>query len=198
MFGVAMPVTVCVVTVLVVFDRVGWQLSMFQQVALGMLLAVGILAVSAIHNSKNPLKAVEMPERVFTHRKFTTDDLAWYDGVKNTRVNREKLGRAPTEHPLPEYDGLIFVGVRGTVYSVSSEWYGPESPYHAFVGRDSSRHLGKVVVGNNEANCDWRTLSKDHLTSLTEWEEKFKYKYQVVGTVEFGDDFETKAAQFEP
>ena len=193
------PAVVVVAAVLVALSHYGVELSVVQQCALGIVFGAGFFALVAIGESKKELKAVPLPPRpTFTPRVFTVEELAWYDGVKNAKANRGTNGRAADEHPLPEYDGLIFVGVKGNVYSVSDEWYGSESPYHVFVGKDSSRHLGKVVVGDAEANADWSTMAKDHLKSLDEWEAKFIDKYQVVGTIKFGPEFKSRAAQFEP
>ena len=193
------PAVLVVSTVLVGLSHFGVELSTVQQCALGIIFGAGFFAIVAIGESRKELKAVPIPPKpTFKPREFTLEELAWYDGIKNAKAARGTNGRGPGEHPLPEYDGLIFVGVKGNVYSVSEEWYGPESPYHVFVGKDSSRHLGKVVVGDTEANCDWSGMARDHLKSLDEWEAKFKDKYEVVGTVKFGPDFKTKAAQFEP
>lgn len=174
-------------------------LSDVQQAVVAAVVGGGAVAINVIWTiKKRPPVADSLNNAALNPRVFTVDELAWYDGVKNSAAARKTSTRSATEHPLPEYDDMIFVGVKGVVYSVSAEWYGTDSPYHAFTGRDSSRHLGKVVVGNTEANCDWSTMDKAHLKALDEWDAKFKSKYPVVGTVKFGADFHTKAAAFEP
>lgn len=195
-----MPVVILLAFAFVLADRLGLVLTLTQQIGLGITFGTGYFLIAAVMESRADRKIFRLPpQRVFDpETTFTTDELAWYDGVKNTTQKRMALNIPNDQHPKPEFDGLIFVGVKGNVYSVAREWYGDDSPYHAFAGVDASRHLGKVVVGRDEANCDWSTLAKEHLQSLDEWEAKFKDKYPVVGKVKFGPDFTSKAAQFEP
>lgn len=99
-------------------------------------------------------------KRIFVPRGMTAEELRQYDGIQNE---------------------LIFVGVKGVLYNVGKEFYGPGSPYNAFAGHEASRQLGKTKVGREEVNADWTTLSLEHLQTLDEWEERFMAKYTVVG-----------------
>ena len=119
----------------------------------------------------------ELPKAIFIPRPFTKEELAQYDGVSNP---------------------LIFVGVKGIIYNVAKEWYGPQSSYHAFAGREASRHLGKTVVGREESNCDWTTLSPQHLQVLNEWEERFMIKYVRVGWFVPDEEYVNRARSFAP
>lgn len=150
---------------------------------------------------------VETKPRTFTPRAFTTEELAWYDGERNSSAERKRRAKEakkqgqpppdPNEHPLQEYDDLVFIGCKGTVYVVGHDFYGPGSAYNAFAGRDSSRHLGKIKVGREEANADWKVnLSRRCLQHLDEWDAKFKDKYPVAGWIVFDDGFTERAAAF--
>ncbi|KPI85850.1 hypothetical protein ABL78_5104 [Leptomonas seymouri] len=113
------------------------------------------------------------------------------------------IPRAYTVEELAEYDGRkrpeAFVGVKGVVYNASLDWYGPEGPYNAFAGCDSSRQLGKVVVGRDEINADWTTLAPSHLQTLHEWEERLRSKYPAVGWItDPMGDFVKRAASMQP
>lgn len=133
--------------------------------------------------------------------------------VKTTLRSRQVLKELPDEklinpkafslEELEEWDGvkkpLAFVGVKGIVYSVSLDFYGKNSPYNAFAGRDSSRHLGKTVVGRQEANADWTRLSQNHLSVLQEWEDKLSSKYTPVGWItDAKETFEKNAKGLTP
>ncbi|KPA73285.1 putative mitochondrial hypothetical protein [Leptomonas pyrrhocoris] len=111
--------------------------------------------------------------------------------------------RAYTVEELAEYDGKTkpeaFVGVKGVIYNASLDWYGPEGPYNAFAGCDSSRQLGKVVVSRDEINADWTTLAPSHLQTLHEWEERLRSKYPAVGWItDPNGDFVKRAASMQP
>ncbi|KAG5509050.1 hypothetical protein JKF63_06058 [Porcisia hertigi] len=113
------------------------------------------------------------------------------------------LPRAYTVEELAQFDGRkkpqVFVGVKGILYNASLEWYGPEGPYSAFAGCDSSRQLGKVIVARDEINADWTTLAPGHLQTLHEWEERFRSKYPVVGWItDPNKDFVKRAISLAP
>lgn len=117
------------------------------------------------------------PKSIFVPRGYTLEELSEYDGVKRP---------------------MAFVGVRGVIYNCSLDFYGAGAPYNAFAGRDSSRHLGKMLVGREESNADWTTLSASHLATLKEWEERFRGKYVAVGWVVPSENFSERAGAFEP
>jgi membrane-associated progesterone receptor component len=100
------------------------------------------------------------PKQYLVPRGYTAEDLAPCNGVER-----------------PE----ILIGVKGIVYNVSPQWYGPAGPYHAFAGAEASRQLGKTIVATSELNADWTTMTADHIQALREWEERFKAKYYPVG-----------------
>lgn len=120
--------------------------------------------------------------RIFVPRAFTEEELAKYRGEGASGTDTEQ----------------IFVSVKGIVYSVAREWYGPQGAYHDFSGCDASRQLGKVKVSRDEINTDWTCLSAEHLQTLNEWEERFKAKYTPVGWFVPGPHYYLKAKQFDP
>lgn len=123
-------------------------------------------------------KVEQPPSVTFVPRGYMVEELAVYDGKQRPQA---------------------FLGVKGVIYNVSLEWYGPEGPYSAFAGCDCSRQLGKVVVSREEINADWTTLSTSHLQVLHEWEERMRSKYPVVGwVIDPAGDFVKRAAQFTP
>ncbi|CCD17220.1 unnamed protein product [Trypanosoma congolense IL3000] len=118
-----------------------------------------------------------VPTSIFIPRGYTLEELAAYDGVRKP---------------------YAFIAVRGIIYNCSLDFYGPNAPYNAFAGRDSSRNLGKMEVGQQEANIDWTTLSPLHLKTLFEWETRLRSKYEVVGWVIAPEDFCRSSEKVEP
>lgn len=140
---------------------------------------VGVLAIMtfSLYRRKHEHR-VELPAaRIFIPRPYTAEELRKYDGIQNP---------------------LIFVCVKGIVYNVAKEWYGPESAYNAFAGHESSRQLGKTKVGREETNADWTTLSADHLETLNQWEDRFIAKYIPVGWFVPSEEYHRKGLLFDP
>ena len=135
---------------------------------------------------------------LFAPRPFTFEELSWYDGARNSREARAQHRRAPDAHPLQIYDGLVFVAVKGVVYNVSPDYYGPGAGYAAFAAKDSSRQLGKVVVGTEECNADWTTMNEKHVKVLGEWEAKYRSKYSIAGWVVPDAEYYERGAKFAP
>lgn len=110
-----------------------------------------------------------------------------YQSLKELPNKDLLIPRGYTLEELEEFDGvrkpLAFMGVKGVIYSVSLGFYGKDAPYNAFAGRDSSRQLGKTVVGRQECNADWSKLSAKHINVLQDWEDKLRSKYTPVGWV---------------
>jgi len=131
-------------------------------------------------------KSSSLPQ-MFEPIPFTFDELKWYDGSRNSRAARLSRGGYKIEdeskHPLPKYDGLVFVAVKGVVYNVAHEYYGPGAGYSIFSAKDSSRQLGKVIVADTETNADWTTLDAKQLGVLDDWEDRYRSKYAIVGWV---------------
>lgn len=140
---------------------------------------IGVFAVMtlSLYRRKNEHRAALPAEKIFIPRPFTAEELRDYDGTRNP---------------------LIFVGVKGVVYNVAKEWYGPQSSYNAFAGHESSRQLGKTKVGREETNADWTTLSPEHLETLNQWEERFLSKYIPVGWFVPDGAYYTKGQEFTP
>jgi hypothetical protein len=159
--------------------------------------------------------------KMFVPVPFTEADLAWYDGAKNSTAARlarggttkedyetagsaEKLAAAVARgmklrHPLPLYDNLVFVCVKGVVFNVSPDYYGPGAGYSAFAAKDSSRQLGKVVVGTTECNADWTTMNDKHLKVLADWEARYREKYCIAGwLVPEDESYFSRGAQLDP
>lgn len=138
-----------------------WSISdEFLQYWVGAVSGAVVLLFLLMHKRKSEVRIDRPADRIFKPRPFTAEELREYDGSRNE---------------------LIFVGVKGIIYNVAKEWYGPGCAYNAFAGHESSRQLGKTKVGREETNCDWTTLSQDHLQTLDEWEERFSAKYIPVG-----------------
>lgn len=133
---------------------------------------------------------------------FIRDRMAKRKALVEAAEKTEFVPRAYSIDELAQYDGKTrphaFVGVKGVIYNVSMEFYGPEGPYNAFAGHDASRNLGKMKVGREEANADWSKLSQAHMHTLDEWEERLRSKYPAVGWVVMDDAFLQRAEEFEP
>ena len=189
--------------------------SWFGQIWLG--LVIGVLAVMWVHmNMKSKQVVEDLPAaQVFVPRPFTAAELIKYrgqgkpksdSGMPNEFEETQKLmaskpikkGKGEEPELAEDESDLIFIGVKGVIYNVSPQWYGPGSPYNVFAGREASRHLGKIIVGSDEANADWTTLSPEHITSLGEWEDRFKSKYTPVGWFVPDADYYERAKQFTP
>jgi len=96
--------------------------------------------------------------------------------------------RAFTKEDLSQYDGKqrpeVYVSVKGVVYEVAPQHYGPGQSYHVFAGREISRCLALSIVGEGPANKDWESgLTPDQLKTLEGWSDMFKSKYPVVGWI---------------
>lgn len=135
-----------------------FYLTTFMAVVLGTVL---LLLAKSHWRTRQELKEQPAADLIVPHG-FTLEELEEWDGIRKP---------------------LAFMGVKGVVYSVSLGFYGKGSPYNAFAGRDSSRHLGKTVVGREEANADWTRLSQSHLAVLQDWEDKLRSKYTPVGWI---------------
>ncbi|RNE99541.1 hypothetical protein TraAM80_08134 [Trypanosoma rangeli] len=105
--------------------------------------------------------------------------------------------RGFTKEELQEYDGIrksdIYVSVKGVVYEVAPQLYGPGKSYHVYAGREISRCLAKSDVSSKEANKDWEHgFSKEEMAVLDWWANKFNSKYPVVGWFVPDKDFYTE------
>lgn len=132
----------------------------FMKLLAGVVLGTSLFLYAKLKLRSREHLAEQPSDSLFVPRAYTEEELAAYDGVTQPQA---------------------FVGVKGVIYSVSLEWYGPKGPYHAFAGCDSSRQLGKMKVGREERNADWTRLSPSHMQTLNEWEERLRSKYPAVG-----------------
>ena len=102
-------------------------------------------------------------------KRFTMEELASYRGYK-------------TE---------VLMACKGVIFHVDPTHYGPKAGYHVFAGKDVTRHLGKMKVGDEEANRPWGDLTAEETTIMEDWDQKFKKKYDIWGWLE--EDFVTPA-----
>lgn len=117
-------------------------------------------------------------------------------------VNQQSL-RPFTAEELNEFDGErsaeIYISVKGTVFSVTAQLYGPGAPYHCFAGTECSRCLAKSILGSTkELNADWATLSRAHIDVLDGWLETFTKKYPIAGWFVADTAYLAKGAVLEP
>jgi hypothetical protein len=200
-------VAVAVALQIVAPDAVAWLQDSWLVVGAAVVALSALFVVARRHFAAQAQPSLP---RMFTPMPFTFQDLSWYDGARNTEIARLKRSVASSmttsaatpdrarHHPLPEYDGLVFVAVKGVVYNVSPEFYGPGAGYSVFAAKDSSRQLGKVQVGDEECNADWTTLSEQHQGVLADWEARYRAKYAVVGWVVPDEQYYARGAQFRP
>ncbi|GJP48164.1 hypothetical protein CLOM_g7439 [Closterium sp. NIES-68] len=91
-----------------------------------------------------------------------------------------------TADKLAEYNGSdpskpILVALKGVIYDVTSasSFYGPDGPYAIFAGKDASRPLATMSMGDVGGSLDG--LTEKQLKTLDDWVETFARKYPVVG-----------------
>lgn len=101
-------------------------------------------------------------------RKYTRAKLAEFDGVKNEQ---------------------ILVSVKMKVYAVTPHFYGPDSPYHVFAGREASCCMAKSDLTGKYLDKTWAHCTEDELRELEDYKALFDSKYPVVGWYEADDDF---------
>ena len=102
----------------------------------------------------------------------------------------------PPENPvdftlesLRPFDGSddkpIYVCALGTVFDTSSrdDFYGQDGGYHMMAGRDASVALAKMSLDKKDVEepVDYTTLDASEMEVLTDWVEKYKGKYPIVG-----------------
>jgi membrane-associated progesterone receptor component len=96
--------------------------------------------------------------------------------------------RGFTKEELSVYDGKqrpeVYTSVKGVVYEVAPQHYGPGQSYHVFAGKEVSRCLALSIVGDGPANKDWTVgLTDEQRKTLDGWSDMFKGKYPVVGWI---------------
>lgn len=133
----------------------------------------------------------------------TNDEVEQYNQQVDWRllepITREQLSRYTGSD-----GGDIYVAIRGLVYDVlaNRDKYGPDKPYHVFVGKDLTRLLGlnKLRLGTGTVRYDACGRSADpgypeHSTFYTgdfgdkehravdKWDEFFRKRYPLVRVV---------------
>eukprot|EP01119_Soliformovum_irregulare_P004491 TRINITY_DN15513_c0_g1_i1.p1 TRINITY_DN15513_c0_g1~~TRINITY_DN15513_c0_g1_i1.p1 ORF type:complete len:152 (+),score=30.20 TRINITY_DN15513_c0_g1_i1:74-529(+) len=148
----------------------GWQpdFGIYEVVVYGGVIALVFYFGSKLFAGAPPPKPAPRPKRrnMEGKRDFTLEELKEYDGSDPTSP--------------------ILMAVRGTVFDVTNGagFYGPGGSYHAFAGREAARALGKGSTDTEVAsNSKYDDLTKDELDSVVEWEEHYKMKYPIVGSV---------------
>ena len=135
------------------------------------VVACGVAAVALAARQLRTRRAEE-PHPTLTRiaRPFTAEELAPFNGND---------------------DGEIYVSVKGIVYQVGVQFYGPGEPYHVYAGKDVSRNLAIGEVSDSAANLSWDdgTLSETQLDVLNRWSMKLESKYRVVGWFIFPPSF---------
>lgn len=106
--------------------------------------------------------------------------------------------KAPSDHEftrreLLQYDGVksdkIFVAIKGVVFDVSNNTkaYGPNTSYHIFTGKDSSRGLAKSSLKEEDNSFEnsykIEDLTASELLVLEDWNTFFSKRYNIVGKV---------------
>jgi hypothetical protein len=77
----------------------------------------------------------------------------------------------------------ILVSVKGVVYRVTPQHYGPGATYECFAGSEASYRLGMSLLGRKHENRDWRggVLDEEEQATLDQWAKAFARKYTVAG-----------------
>ncbi|KAI9199457.1 cytochrome b5-like heme/steroid binding domain-containing protein [Polychytrium aggregatum] len=98
--------------------------------------------------------------------------------------------RAFTAVELSQFDGSnpenpIYVAVKGVVFDVSKSraMYAPGCGYNVFAGRDASRALALSSVKVEDCIPDRSGLSEEQQATLDKWEQFYRKKYNIIGTV---------------
>ena len=97
------------------------------------------------------------------------------------------MSKENTEVPVGRVDAPLLMAINGKVLDVAyggKEMYGPDGPYHRFVGLDASRALARMSFEPADLNStDLSDLTAEQQKTLADWEKKFLEvkKYPIVG-----------------
>ncbi|ODV84612.1 hypothetical protein CANARDRAFT_235893 [[Candida] arabinofermentans NRRL YB-2248] len=121
------------------------------------------------------------------------------NGVKKKFMPKKEIHINPPKYDpitlqeLSKYDGIqtpkIYIAIKSTVFDVTrnSASYAPDKSYHAFVGRDASRALGKSSLKPEDTDSsiswDYSVLNFKQLKVLNDWYTFFENRYDIVGVV---------------
>jgi membrane-associated progesterone receptor component len=81
-------------------------------------------------------------------------------------------------------EGRILMAVNREIYDVTkgSRFYGPEGPYATLAGHDATRALALFAVDAVKDEWDdYSDLNVSQMSTVNEWLEQFKEKYDYVG-----------------
>uniref|UniRef100_A0A6G1S4X9 Membrane-associated progesterone receptor component 2 n=1 Tax=Aceria tosichella TaxID=561515 RepID=A0A6G1S4X9_9ACAR len=133
------------------------------------LTAICIGLVYLIYKSANDKKETKSEFRKelepFPRGDMTLGELRKYDGKSNE-------------------EGRILMAVNREIYDVTkgSRFYGPEGPYATLAGHDATRALALFAVDAvKEEWDDYSDLNVSQMSTVNEWLEQFKEKYDYVG-----------------
>lgn len=155
-----------------------------------------------------PSTEIHVPGWVVSAGAAALGVAVWYYCTRPAYV--APIPEIPKEEPrgftaadLREFNGIggkpVYISVKGTVFSVSPNFYGPNGPYDCFAGMECSRCLAKGILGASvELNAGYATLAKDHVETLDGWYDKFMSKYPVMGWFIPDEGFDARGAALSP
>ncbi|KAI9228303.1 MAG: cytochrome b5 [Piptocephalis tieghemiana] len=94
-----------------------------------------------------------------------------------------------TPEEVAKRDGVqsdeMWVGIKGTLFDVTANpsTYGPGKGYHLFVGKDSSRALGKSSLKAEDCTDDCSDFTPEQQETLDKWFAFFQKRYNIVGKI---------------
>nr|CCC90042.1 conserved hypothetical protein [Trypanosoma congolense IL3000] len=149
------------------------------------------------HNGKQLLKigtgilataALAMVARGVLRRlgRLPTGSICSRGGKKEIRPVESIVKRGFTASELSKHNGEdgsdVYISVKGVVFEVAPQLYGPGQSYHVYAGREIGRCLAKNDTDGTEINKHWLPHStEEELERLEVWMKKFESKYPVVG-----------------
>jgi predicted heme/steroid binding protein len=86
-----------------------------------------------------------------------------------------------------ERNNCMYIAIKGTVFDVTknTKAYGIGTGYHALVGKDASRPLGKSSLNPEDTDpkvsWDYSSLDEKQLKTLNDWYTFFEKRYNIVG-----------------
>lgn len=131
------------------------------------LICIGLVYFtykSAIHDDKNKNSTPKKVLQPFPKGDMTLEELRKYDGTND--------------------EGRVLLALNSEIYDVTkgSKFYGPDGPYANLAGRDATRALALFNVDAVKDTWDDHSdLSVQQMSTVTEWIEQFKEKYDFVG-----------------
>lgn len=106
------------------------------------------------------------------------------DPPKDTPLTLEQVAQCDGER-----NQCMWIAIMGTVFDVSknTKMYGVGKGYHALVGKDASRALGKSSLDAEDVDpkvsWDYSSLNEKQLKTLNDWYTFFSKRYNIVGKI---------------